>query len=128
MKTALSIRQPWAWLIAAGHKDIENRDWPTPFRGEFLVHAGKTVPSESEIEEIEREFGVRIPRSELLYGGIVGVATITGCVSESDSPWFFGEYGFTLANARPLPFLPLRGKLGFFPVLLDVPGLLPNQG
>lgn len=24
---ALSIRQPWAWLIANGHKDIENRTW-----------------------------------------------------------------------------------------------------
>ncbi|MCP4687042.1 MAG: ASCH domain-containing protein, partial [Desulfobacterales bacterium] len=38
---ALSIRQPWAWLIANGYKDIENRSWRTSFRGEFLIHAGK---------------------------------------------------------------------------------------
>lgn len=38
---ALSIRQPWAWLIIHGGKDIENRTWPTRFRGRVAVHAGK---------------------------------------------------------------------------------------
>ncbi len=42
---ALSIRQPWAWLIANGYKDIENRSWRTNFRGEFLIHAGKKFDS-----------------------------------------------------------------------------------
>ncbi|WP_206002040.1 ASCH domain-containing protein [Paraburkholderia aromaticivorans] len=37
---ALSIRQPWAWLIVKGHKDIENRTWSTRFRGRVLIHAG----------------------------------------------------------------------------------------
>jgi hypothetical protein len=37
---ALSIKQPWAWLIVNGHKDIENRDWRSDnpglkYRGEF---------------------------------------------------------------------------------------------
>ena len=43
---ALSIKQPWAWLICAGYKDIENRDWSTKFRGRIYVHAGL---SESEM-------------------------------------------------------------------------------
>jgi len=30
---ALSILQPWAWLVVNGHKDIENRTWGTGFRG-----------------------------------------------------------------------------------------------
>ena len=38
---ALSIRQPWAWLIVNGHKDIENRQWRTHFRGKIYVHAAK---------------------------------------------------------------------------------------
>lgn len=42
MIPALSIRQPWAWLIVNNHKPVENRSWPTSFRGRFLVHAGKT--------------------------------------------------------------------------------------
>ena len=36
---AITIKQPWAYLIAAGIKDIENRTWPTKFRGRVLVHA-----------------------------------------------------------------------------------------
>lgn len=42
---ALSIRQPWAWLILHGGKDIENRSWNTNFRGRFLIHAaaGMTI-------------------------------------------------------------------------------------
>src|ERR1051326_1498970 len=41
MVKALSVRQPWAWLIIYGGKDIENRDWPTSHRGPTLIHAGK---------------------------------------------------------------------------------------
>jgi hypothetical protein len=42
-------------------------------------------------------------------GGIVGIAEITDCVTEYESPWFTGKYGFVLANARSLPFMPCRG-------------------
>lgn len=36
---ALSIRQPWAWLILWAGKDIENRSRRFHFRGRFLIHA-----------------------------------------------------------------------------------------
>jgi hypothetical protein len=39
---------------------------------------------------------------------------ITGCVSSSDSIWFEGDYGFTLANSKPCEFIPCKGKLSFF--------------
>jgi hypothetical protein len=35
---ALSIQQPWAWAIIAGHKDVENRSWYTHHRGSLLIH------------------------------------------------------------------------------------------
>src|SRR5580765_3071606 len=38
---ALSIRQPWAWLIVNGHKPVENRSWPTKYTGKLLIHAGQ---------------------------------------------------------------------------------------
>lgn len=47
-------------------------------------------------------------------GGIVGVADVVDCVAASNSPWFVGRYGFVLANQRPLPFIPVKGALGFF--------------
>jgi len=34
---ALSIRQPWAWLIVDGYKDIENSTWHTNYRGPALI-------------------------------------------------------------------------------------------
>ena len=47
-------------------------------------------------------------------GGIVGQVGIADCVSHSDSPWYMGAVGFVLANAKPHPFRPLKGGLGFF--------------
>lgn len=35
----LSVRQPWASLIAWGDKTIEHRSWETPYRGPLLIHA-----------------------------------------------------------------------------------------
>lgn len=112
---ALSIQQPWAWLIVNGHKDIENRDWPTKGRGRFLVHAGKKLDRES-LEYLKEEYpDIRWPESFDL-GGIVGMAKIVDCVTESDSEWFFGKFGFVICDAKPLPFRPYKGQLGFFNV------------
>lgn len=40
---AITIRQPWASLIALGEKKIETRSWQTKYRGPILIHAGKSV-------------------------------------------------------------------------------------
>lgn len=116
---ALSIRQPWAWLIVNGYKDIENRSWATRFRGPVLIHAAKgmTGAEFNEAYHFAIEVGISIPRfNELERGGIVGVANVTGCSDDSLSPWFFGKFGFELADAKPLPFMPCKGQLGFFEV------------
>jgi hypothetical protein len=124
---ALSIRQPWAWLILHAGKDVENRNWPTRVRGRVLVHAAKGMTrdewadawtfahgSGASVKAIEA--GLR--RDTILRGGVVGTVEIVGCVSESDSRWFVGDYGFVLSNPRPLPFVPWKGALGFFDVPL----------
>lgn len=127
---ALSIRQPWAWLIVAGHKDIENRDWATTFRGPVLIHAGKTLTLDywDEVASwVQMECGIEVPPPEQLpLGGIVGAAEITGCVESSESRWFAGPYGLELRNARALPFVPWRGMLGFFHVPAEAVGLRPD--
>jgi hypothetical protein len=109
---ALSIMQPWAWLIAAGHKDIENRTWATDYRGPVLIHAGKKFDFDPRMDWGWDD----IPPcwDEMHAGGIVGQAEIVGCVTSSASRWFHGPYGFVIRNARPLPFRACRGMLGFF--------------
>lgn len=118
---ALSIRQPWAWLILHAEKDVENRTWRTRFRGRFLIHAAKEM-SRAEYNYARRfsDFvaghSVHLPAmSDLPRGGIVGEVEIVDCVRESGSLWHQdGCWGFVLKNPRPLQFRACRGRLGFF--------------
>lgn len=123
---ALSIQQPWAWLIVNGIKDIENRDWRTTFRGPVLIHTGLRIDQRAAQAVRAGQHPVTGDRSlegncypaTLMHpvdvGGIIGVAEVVDCVAESRSEWFVGDYGFVLRNAHPLPFMPLKGQLGFF--------------
>lgn len=119
---AISIRQPWAWLILNADKDIENRVWRTRVRGRVLVHAAKGM-TRREYEDGEFAFScvpsllIDMPRFEQLErGGIVGAVDIVDCVQASSSPWFEGPHGFVLQRPEQLPFMPLKGSLGFFDV------------
>lgn len=120
---ALSIRQPWAWLIAHGYKDVENRTWPTNFRGKLLIHAGQTMTRadyEACVIFCNALDSVHIPdfpsfealQSEL--GGIVGECEIIDCGEQDDNPWFVGPHGFVIRAARVLPFRKCKGALSFF--------------
>lgn len=117
---ALSIRQPWAWLIVNGWKDIENRSWVPTFRGEFYVHASQslsgTIAERERIREwVWKRFDVEIPDDFcLVRGGIVGKATVVDVVNSSRSPWFEGPHGLVLEQPMRLPFRPYKGRLGFF--------------
>jgi len=122
MTAALSIRQPWAWLILNAGKDIENRDWKTNFRGRVLIHASKSC-AKSEYENaidfmVDRGIDRRdIPSiDQFERGGIIGSVEIVDCIDNSESPWFVGDFGFVLRNPKPLPFVPWKGQLGFFNV------------
>jgi hypothetical protein len=124
---ALSIRNPWAWAIIHAGKNIENRSWSTNYRGPFLIHASKGMTRGDyencldAMHQISRTHpfpsGLTLPAFEALErGGIVGKARIVDCVSSSPSPWFFGPYGFVLADVEPVTFRPCKGALGFFNV------------
>lgn len=107
---ALSVRQPWAWLIVNGHKTIENRTWRTHKRGRILIHAGQRydlAPDYWPWPDIERPIYFQ-------HGGIIGQADIIDCVTEDPSRWFDGPFGFVLMNARPRRFRACPGRQGFF--------------
>ena len=118
----ISIQQPWAWLIVSGQggKDVENRSrWHYKHRGRVRIHAGKRRDDDTSRFKAQRDYiaslGIEIP-ANLPTGAIVGEATITGTVTESDSPWFEGQgVGITLAD--PIAYadpIPCRGMLGIF--------------
>lgn len=116
----LTIRQPWAWLILHGGKNIENRVWQTPKRGPFLIHAAKGMTKAEYHDAMAFAVRAGFPEKDfpafdaLPRGCIVGQATLTDCVTRSDSPWFVGPYGFLITEPSPLPAHTCKGELGFF--------------
>lgn len=112
---ALSLRQPWTWLVVNGFKDIENRSWRTDHRGPLLIHASSSKQdfNEDELKYIRQGHGVVVP-NELDIGGIVGIVDVIDCVEDHKSKWFSGEWGWVLANPRRLPFRECKGFVKFF--------------
>jgi hypothetical protein len=116
---ALSIRQPWAWLIAEGYKNIENRSWATNFRGRIYIHAGKRFDDNALFWLREKGLGpierLTLHSRELPREGIIGEVDIVDCVTSSTSLWFVGPYGFVLTNpVRYESSIPCKGGSGFF--------------
>src|SRR5579883_721575 len=130
---ALSIQQPYAWLIVHGYKNIENRDWTTSYHGLLLIHAGKKIDRTVLLSREWESKNLAMPdhwkaawsnmpeNADFETGGIVGYATLQKVVTDHTSPWFVGKYGFVLMNCHPLPFIiPCRGQLGLFEVPQEV--------
>ena len=117
---ALSIRQPWAHLIIQHGKDIENRTWRTHYRGRFLVHAAKGMTRKEYDAAKAWASGcgtVEFPAfKDLKRVGVIGSVELVDVLDHSDSPWFMGPKAFVLRDPQPLPFMPLKGRLGFFDV------------
>lgn len=120
---ALSIRQPWCLAILALGKNIENRTWSTKVRGPICIHASAGMTRGDYLDCLDfihsgsalSPLRINLPEPlELMRGGIVGTVEIVDCVKSHPSPWFQGPYGFVLANAKVVQFIPVKGALGFF--------------
>lgn len=116
---ALSILQPWAWAIIAGHKSIENRNWTTRYRGPLLIHAGKGF-TRSAYGDIFRhasrdKFDVP-PIESFMLGGFIGTAELVDVVTTTRDPWFNGPFGWVLAKPKSMKFTPYPGQLRLFEV------------
>lgn len=114
-RKALTLHQPWAWLLVYGHKNVENRRWPTRFRGRLYIHAGAKF-DEAGYEWVKETFThIQMPaREEFRYGGIVGSVWVHGCTNADEdtenSAWAMGgQYHWHCKDAEVLPFEPMRG-------------------
>ena len=112
---ALSVRQPWAWLLVHGFKDVENRSWKTRVRGTVAIHASRQIDRDA-IGFVRHHYpDIPLPDS-LDTGMVVGTVDIAECVEASDSPWFSGPHGFRCDNPRPCEPIRSIGQLGFFEI------------
>jgi hypothetical protein len=126
---ALSLKQPWATLLAHGIKTIEIRRWPTKCRGKILIHAAR-------IPDPRPEAWVLVPEEWLTQaeqvGGIIGIGELTECVVYripeafaadrdkhlNDPAWFQDPamFGFVFTKLKALPFRRYPGWMRFFEV------------
>ncbi|UFW79977.1 ASCH domain-containing protein [Rhizobium sp. SU303] len=121
---ALSTRQPWAHAIVKGWKDIENRKWNTRHRGWVCIHSSAFNRRNFEddhsdysnvVSDYVNQVPSTLPAKDLAFGAIIGVARIVDVTMRHSSPWFFGKYGFVLADQQILAEpIPVKGALGFF--------------
>lgn len=135
---ALSIKQPWASLIAHGIKDIENRTWKTNFTGRIYIHASGAkvidclrVLNEEQYLIAQKHFlklGLN-KFSDLPISAIIGEVDIVDCVINHSSIWAEKTpnipkrgpvpepiYNWVLANPvlYKKPILNVKGKLSFW--------------
>ena len=124
MKT-ITIKQPFATLIAEGLKEYEFRTWRTKYRGDILIHAGKGIDKEamSRFSHLDLEYPT---------GCIIAKATITDCVyvddkfkqelNEKDKNIYHGVtsnpswqgYGFKLENIQKTNPILVKGQLSLW--------------
>ncbi len=128
----LSVRCPWASLICRGFKPIENRSWPPPrtlrLPARIAIHASSKAPDAGKWQNFDDEIAPMVGMSaaefrKLIHPGcIVGSVVVTGVIqpggqaTEHESPWYEGEFGWQLADARLYrkPIGPVSGKLNLW--------------
>ncbi len=103
MSRVLTVRQPWTSAIIWAGKDVENRAWPTLYRGRLYIHAGLRLEPADVLPA-----DVPVPR-----GAIIGYVTIVDVVTNSPSRWAdTNQWHWLLADPVALSVpVPAMGRL-----------------
>jgi hypothetical protein len=112
----LTVKQPWAWAIVFGGKDVENRNWATKHRGPLLIHAGMAFERDG-YPTVARLSATRPPDpGAFQHGVILGVVELIDCVRDAGSVWAEpGAWHWCLRNPQTLePPVVCTGKLGLW--------------
>lgn len=108
---ALSVKQPWAKMIASGAKTIETRKWCTEYRGPLLIVSSKA------------------PRIEPA-GYALAVVKLIDCrqmtkadQDEACCEYYSGAFSWVLTNIKLIKPFAVTGHLGLYEVAYN-----PNAG
>lgn len=106
---ALSIKQPWASMIARGEKTIETRTWRTKYRGPLLIVSSKKPAIKG------------LPAGmAMVVVDLVDCRPMTRGADEEAARCdvYPGAHAWVLENVREIPSFPVKGCLGFYEVEL----------
>ena len=126
---ALTVFQPYATLLVMGLKRVENRSWPTQFRGRVAIHAGKQMQirdytsARDYLETLAVGQGHKLPAFiDLPRGAVVGSVDLWDCRRSPDRLQDLQEFetpdGFSWHCRRPRQHQPIpwRGAQGIWPI------------
>lgn len=119
---ALTVKQPWATLIASGVKDVENRTWvPSRFAGPVLIHAAATVDKTAySHEHVGKALFEAVGNDELPTGAVIAIAGTVRPHRDGIGGHCYplGEddcWHWVLSDVRRLPRpVPAKGRLGLW--------------
>src|SRR5947208_760657 len=112
----LAVKQPWAWALVAGVKDIENRTWSTEYRGQIVIQASS---SKTIVNKISKTTGKSLPSMTFEYSALIGVVDVLDVVPLSEelenNLWVCGPLCWKVGNARMFREpIPAKGKLNLY--------------
>lgn len=127
---ALTLWQPWAWLIAEGLKEFETRGWATKYRGPLAIHAAARKPKlwDANSTIMAALSGRKRSLVNLERGCIVCVVDLVDCIPAADvansrhswdaelayGDFAPGRHAWKLANVRKFPAIPAKGSQGLW--------------
>jgi len=128
----LTVKNPWAYLIIFGGKDIENRIRKTNYRGRIAIHCSKNSDKlaywgyggdDPVLKKAFEEVKEKRAEIEKLNGHIIGTVELYNCsypaltIIANDSPWVEMEAAWNWWLKKPEPLaepVKARGMLGLW--------------
>lgn len=111
---AITIRQPWAWLLLRGTKTVENGTWRLPSKYvevPMFLHAG--LQEDPLAPELQQYLNGYTP----LRGGVVGIITFGDPMRDYPSPWAIpGHWHWPVVDVHSLDFFPCTGRQRIFTI------------
>jgi len=121
----ITLKQPYASLVAEGIKEYEFRTWKTNYRGDILIHAGKGI--DKDAMEKFKDLNLEYPS-----GCIIAKANLSDCVfidnkmreilkkknyfvySKTIDNTNFNGYGFVIKDVKKIKPIFINGKLSLW--------------
>ena len=131
----ITVRQPWAWAIVHGGKDVENRtrNIAGSYRGPVAIHAGEAFAMEGfkdpTYQAARNAAGPVVRQVGLNHFAIIGVVDLVDVHHDQDcwlKPWKHevesrcsdwaqhDHHHIVFGNPRPIDPIPTKGNLGLW--------------
>lgn len=118
----ITIKQPWATLIAKGYKKYEFRSWNTKYRGEILIHAGASVDKKAmdRFKHLNLEYDFSVIVAKVIITDVIKLDDISNKRISDEDEIIYGKssrdgYAWVLTEVQPIESKTMvKGKLSIW--------------